>query len=572
MRRHLFPVLAGLLFVAGCSSNNSSSSTAPSGPTAGGPHAQVQAENQLFLTQKSFDPWVLTSSDPAHGLSVYLSNGKEGCLFGPTGQPIAAFQAGQYTTNGLLEQLPGSAAAALAPKPGGAGGAYQQTLDLQTGVLTSRASGATATTTSGASGYWSKFWKTSDIEIDGDPEAQQVTHANMFFLASSTYPGSDHSIPPLGLSSNNYGGHIFWDAEIWMFPALIAQHPELAKSIVDYRFKLLPQAMKNATGHHYKGAEYPWESAADGKEQAPDEFAKERHITADVAHAAWQYYLWTGDKGYLTKEGWPILKATADYWVSRVKKGIEGKYHVEDVLPPDENAGDVGDDAWTNAIVAYNLRAAAQAASATGNAPNPQWKTIADNMALSFDQGQGMYLEYQGVDNAHLMAKQADTQMLIYPLNVPMTDQVAGKTLDNCLAHTITVGPAMTSSINAIVAARLGRAQQSLDLFRDSYRPFERGPWDAFSEKRTTDNVYFCTGMGGCLQVVLYGFAGLNIAGPGDKGLGKPIAQSGDAALYCEPHLPPGWTKLVVKGVRFRGQALDVTIGQGNTVSVTKGG
>ena len=34
---------------------------------------------------------------------------------------------------------------------------------------------------------------------------------------------------------------------------------------------------------------------------------KERHITADVGWAAWQYYLWTGDKAYLAKEGWPVL-------------------------------------------------------------------------------------------------------------------------------------------------------------------------------------------------------------------------------------------------------------------------
>ena len=126
-----------------------------------------------------------------------------------------------------------------------------------------------------------------------------MTHANLFYLLSSTYPGSDHSIPPMGLSSNLYGGHIFWDAEVWMLPALIVQHPDYARSIIDYRFKLLGQAKKNAQAHGFAGAEYPWESADTGAEMAPAEFAKERHITADVGWAAWQYYLWTGDKAYL---------------------------------------------------------------------------------------------------------------------------------------------------------------------------------------------------------------------------------------------------------------------------------
>ena len=211
---------------------------------------------------------------------------------------------------------------------------------------------------------WPHIWQTSDIVIDGDPEAQQVTHANLFYLLSSTFPGSTYSIPPMGLSSNVYGGHIFWDADVWMLPALIVQHPEYAKPIVDYRFKLLAQAKKNAKAHGYAGAEYPWESADTGKEEAPGEFAQERHITADVAFAAWQWYLWTGDNAYLKREGWPLLQATAQYWVSRVTKGTDGKYHIKGVLSPDETAGLVDDDAYTNAVVRYNLQAATRAAAA----------------------------------------------------------------------------------------------------------------------------------------------------------------------------------------------------------------
>jgi trehalose/maltose hydrolase-like predicted phosphorylase len=126
----------------------------------------------------------------------------------------------------------------------------------------------------------------------------------------------------------------------------------------------------------------------------------------------------------------------------------------------------------------------------------------------------------------------------------------------------------MTSSIEAIVAARLGRGQQSLDLFHDSYQPFMRAPWDAFSEKRTTNNVYFLTGMAGCVQSVLYGFAGLQAVSPWEQGTGQKIAGDSDGALYCDPHLPPGWNGLVLKGVRFRGKTLDVTVQTGNKVTV----
>ncbi len=97
----------------------------------------------------------------------------------------------------------------------------------------------------------------------------------------------------------------------------------MPESIIDYRFKTLGQAKKNAAAHGYQGAEYAWESADTGKEMVGAEFAKERHITADVGWAAWQYYLWTGDKSYLKNEGWPILQAYADYWLSRVTKGTD---------------------------------------------------------------------------------------------------------------------------------------------------------------------------------------------------------------------------------------------------------
>ncbi|MGH3830246.1 MAG: hypothetical protein ACRDRS_07295 [Pseudonocardiaceae bacterium] len=52
-------------------------------------------------------------------------------------------------------------------------------------------------------------------------------NASEFYLWSSTREGLDWSISPAGLSSNGYDGHIFWDAETWMYPALLASTPSL---------------------------------------------------------------------------------------------------------------------------------------------------------------------------------------------------------------------------------------------------------------------------------------------------------------------------------------------------------
>ena len=440
---------------------------------------------------------------------------------------------------------------------------------MRRGILKTQSSSSKFQVQAGWDNAWPRLWQTSDIVIQGDPEAQQVTHANLFYLLSSTFPGSDDSIPPFGLSSNLYGGHIFWDAEIWMMPALIVQHPDYARSIIAYRFKLLGQAKKNAKQHGFAGAEYPWESADTGAEMVGGEFSKERHITADVGWAAWQYYLWTGDKAYLKSQGWPVLQATAQYWVSRVTKGAEGKYHVKGVLSPDETADVVDDDAWTNGIVQANLRDAARAAATLGQVADPRWKAIADGMYFPFDKPRGIPAENDKPMTDRFSAKQADTLLLVHPLNVPFGAQTEEKMLDFYAAHTSKFGPAMTASIHAVVAARLGRGKDALDLFHDSYRPFMRGPWDAFAEKRTSNRVYFCTGMGGCLQSVLYGFAGLQVVELGQKGPGTKLAGDGEAALYAAPHLPPGWGGLTVKGIRFRGKTLDLSVTPGDKVTVT---
>ncbi len=562
-------VAAACLLLAGCHQTPSlPTDTSPS------PHDEAAAANQLFLNQKTFDPWVLTNSNPSNPISFYQSDGRIGFLVAASGSPATGYQSGHYS-NGQLSPVTGIGLSNLVKlmtnEAAVANQVYQQTLDMKKAQLTTRQTADKATSSFHAElkRDWPKLWQTSDIVIQGDPEAQQVTHANLFYLLSSTYPGSDHSIPPMGLSSDIYGGHIFWDAEVWMMPALIVQHPDYAKSIIDYRFKLLGQAKKNAQMHGFAGAEYPWESADTGAEMTSPEFAQERHITADVGWAAWQYYLWTGDKNYLKTEGWPVLSATAAYWVSRVTKSADGKYHILKVLSPDETAGVVNDDAYTNGVVQANLRAAISAAKTLGQTADPRWTAIADGLYFPADKSRSIPAENAAPMTDRFSAKQADTLLLIYPLNKPFDPQTAGRMLDFYTAHTIKNGPAMTGSMQAIVAAKLGRGQASLDQFHDSYRPFERGPWDAFSEKRTSNRVYFCTGMGGCLQSVLYGFAGLQVVEAGQKGAGTKIAGDGSAALYADPHLPPGWGGLTVKGVRFHSKSYDVAAAPGNKVSVT---
>lgn len=231
---------------------------------------------------------------------------------------------------------------------------------------------------------WSELWK-SDILIEGDDNSQRDIHNMLYHLYAFYREGSQSSISPMGLSGLGYNGHVFWDTDIWMFPVYLLLQPEMAKSLLEYRFNRLAIARENAFAHGYKGAMFPWESAETGVEETPVWALSgpfEHHITACVAFAFWEYYCITQDKEWLKEKGWPVLSATADFWTSRVELNSTGKYDIKNVVAADEWAENIDNDAFTNAIAIQNLTFAMKAAQILGLKPNPDWSKVAQNIVI----------------------------------------------------------------------------------------------------------------------------------------------------------------------------------------------
>ena len=191
---------------------------------------------------------------------------------------------------------------------------------------------------------WNELWQ-GDIRIEGDDDAQRAVRFALFNLYSFGREGTGLSISPMGLSSQGYNGHIFWDTELWMYPPILLLNQGVAESMVNYRTNRLAAACKRAITHGYRGAMFPWESDDAGEESTPT-FALtgplEHHITADIAIACWNYYCVTHDLHWLRSHGYPLMKAVADFWVSRAERNEDGSYSIRSVVGADEYAIEVG--------------------------------------------------------------------------------------------------------------------------------------------------------------------------------------------------------------------------------------
>ncbi len=382
---------------------------------------------------------------------------------------------------------------------------------------------------------WEELWK-SDIKIEGDAQAQQDVHSMLYHLYSFVREGTSNSISPMGLSGLGYNGHVFWDSELWMYPALLVMKPELAKSMIEYRYERLEAARKNAFTNGYKGAMFPWESAESGVEETPVWALSgpfEHHITADVAIATWNYYAVTQDKEWLRTKGWPILSATADFWASRVERNGPGKFEIRNVVAADEWAENVDNNAFTNAAAKANLQYATQAAAILGIAADKDWMHVANNIPI-LKMENGVTKEHATYKGEGI--KQADVNLLAYPLKEITDPKQIQKDLEYYETRVPDEGtPAMTQGVFALLHARLGNAERAYHWFKDAYQPNLNPPFRVIAETKGGTNPYFATGAGGVLQAVLMGFGGLEIT---PKGL-----------IQVKSVLPKNWKSLTLTGV-----------------------
>ncbi|MFP5487510.1 MAG: glycoside hydrolase family 65 protein, partial [Acidimicrobiia bacterium] len=182
---------------------------------------------------------------------------------------------------------------------------------------------------------WAAFWDTADVVVEGDTDAQAALRFSILHNRVATPAHTDRlPIGARGLSCQAYQGAAFWDQEMFNLPAFLYTEPEIARSILVYRWRTLDGARRKARRLGYRGAYYAWISGDTGDELCPDFFFTDvltgrpirnhfnvwqMHVSPDIALTTWRYWEVTADLAFMEDHGAEIVFEVARFLRSFVK-------------------------------------------------------------------------------------------------------------------------------------------------------------------------------------------------------------------------------------------------------------
>ncbi|WP_460057095.1 glycoside hydrolase family 65 protein [Pseudolactococcus yaeyamensis] len=447
---------------------------------------------------------------------------------------------------------------------------------------------------------WAKIWEKHPIIIkSSDFRDQLAIHFAKYHLHVMTPTHDAHmNIGAKGLSGEGYKGHTFWDTEVFMLPYFTFTHPEIAKSLVTYRYLGLDGAHKKAATNGYSGAQYPWEAAnpTDGEvtpvwgaaDIVTGQSTKiwsgfiEQHITSDVAFGVKQYIDVTGDLEFTQEKAYEILFDTAKFWGSRLEyHAAKDCYEIKDVIGPDEYKEHVNNNAYTNYTAHWNVKYALDLAKALQEKEPeifarldakldlttvlPDLATKLDKIFLPQPTAEGIiaqddtylskkildltkYKAVDGVDglfqdynleqvNEMQITKQADVLLLMFLFEGLFDRELKLKNFEYYEPKT-THDSSLSLSTHAILSADLGKLAESYEFFKKA-RNIDMGEF-----MKSSDDGIHAASLGGIWQMTVFGYGGVRVI---------------EGKLRIEPHLPEAWRSLTY-GFDYQGEAITVTV------------
>ncbi len=422
--------------------------------------------------------------------------------------------------------------------------------------------------------WLTRYWRDSDVEIEGQPAVQQAVRWNLFQLAQASARSDQLGVPAKGVTGSGYEGHYFWDTEIYVVPFLAYTNPAVARNLLRFRVNMLEAARARARDLAQHGALYPWRTI--NGEEASAYYAAgtaQYHIDADIAYALNRYVETTGDHAFLLRHGAEVLIETARMWADLGFWHVNAvrTFNIHGVTGPDEYTTVVNNNLFTNVMARFNLELAARTMR-TMRADHPQeyakiasrlhlsaeevaeWQACADHMLIPFDGTLGIhpqdehFLDREMWDLSQTPSSQRPLLLHFHPLVIyrfqvlKQADVVLALFLqgDRFTAQEkranfeyydpITTGDSTLSAVvQSIIAAEVGHHRAALAYFLDGlYVDL------ADLHRNTSDGVHIASA-GGVWNALVYGFGGLR----------------DQRDLMCfDPRLPEEWSRLTFRLTR----------------------
>ena len=275
-------------------------------------------------------------------------------------------------------------------------------------------------------------------ELPDDPNIRDLQIASIsspFYLLQNLQPeGSglnDDSIVVGGLTSESYGGLVFWDADYWMSPGLNLAFPGWANQISNYRVKLLPQAKANAAFNGYPNgsALFSWTSGRYGNCTGTGPCVDyQYHLNPDIAFNILQQHNITQNSTWFDNGPKDLVYSisTAHSHLLEYNSTTQ-TYWLHNGSDPDEYANNVNNTAFTIASTSKLLQTANLLRMQDGLPPISLWDDQAAKIAFP-QTSSGITKEYDGMNDT-VVVKQADTVLQTYPLdftqNYNLSDRLA---------------------------------------------------------------------------------------------------------------------------------------------------
>jgi len=192
---------------------------------------------------------------------------------------------------------------------------------------------------------WQTTWKTlvnivPKVGISAQHEASVASlnkslRMAMYNIFSCTRENVSIEVNPLNLSVVDIEGQTLYEGDIWLVPALLLIKPDVARAMLEFRWKTLSTAMQIASGYGFTGGKFPYTDDSLGYSSTLIyDVMTPLHMfnSALIAINTWNYYRVTNDKEWLTTKGFPILKAVADFFTSVIEVDEDGSYHIRNVV------------------------------------------------------------------------------------------------------------------------------------------------------------------------------------------------------------------------------------------------